>query len=238
MKVTRILESASSLTFDLYRSINVCDTDVYDNVSDRFIIITNNNDTMFVPSMCVKDVVQNLITTVPVDDIVYPLEQVSCTYEARSFDHLFLRFANNLSGNIICVKLKGTTYYGGNGIITDENYTPLVAMGFEIKIVHTEASETYKHLGAVCYINPSVFISKDPVSKGIVTRLIPYLTQHRLDRFCYDCNRYYCERKDVRIIVSSDITKLMYKVNAPYDRKYTESDIYDILDYNMRYITI
>ena len=69
---------------------------------------------------------------------------------------------------------KGLDYYGGQGLIFDEHWNPLMLCGFIVNI-----DRINKHITVVrpvCYISPVVFESNDILSKAIVKKVIPYIS--------------------------------------------------------------
>ena len=71
---------------------------------------------------------------------------------------------------------KGLDYYGGQGLIFDEHWTPLMLCGFIINIDRT--NRTIAVVRPVCYVSPIVFELNDILSKAIVKKVIPYVSMH------------------------------------------------------------
>ena len=69
---------------------------------------------------------------------------------------------------------KGLDYYGGQGLIFDEHWNPLMLCGFIINIDRINKHITV--MKPVCYISPVVFESNDILSKAIVKKVIPYIS--------------------------------------------------------------
>lgn len=71
---------------------------------------------------------------------------------------------------------KGLDYYGGQGLIFDEHWNPLMLCGFIINI-----DRINKHIivvRPVCYVSPIVFELNDILSKAIVKKVIPYVSMY------------------------------------------------------------
>lgn len=71
---------------------------------------------------------------------------------------------------------KGLDYYGGQGLIFDEHWNPLILCGFTINIDRTNKLITV--LKPVCYVSPVVFENNDLLSKAIVKKVIPYISMN------------------------------------------------------------
>lgn len=69
---------------------------------------------------------------------------------------------------------KGLDYYGGQGLIFDEHWNPLMLCGFIINIDRINRAMTV--VRPVCYVSPVVFESNDILSKAIVKKVIPYMS--------------------------------------------------------------
>lgn len=66
-------------------------------------------------------------------------------------------------------------YYGGNGLIFNEDWNPLMICGFAVKIIN---NSIIKIIRPICYVSPEVFDRKDPISKVIISKVIPYLSKN------------------------------------------------------------
>lgn len=71
---------------------------------------------------------------------------------------------------------KGLNYYGGQGLIFDEHWNPLMLCGFIVDI--NRSSRYVKIVKPVCYISPVVFDNNDILSKAIIKKVIPYISIH------------------------------------------------------------
>ena len=69
---------------------------------------------------------------------------------------------------------KGLDYYGGQGLIFDENWAPLMICGFIIDIDKADRGISIKH--PICYVSPSVFENNDLLSKVIIKKIIPFIS--------------------------------------------------------------
>lgn len=69
---------------------------------------------------------------------------------------------------------KGLDYYGGQGLIFDENWAPLMICGFIIDISKEGRTILIKH--PICYVSPSVFENNDLLSKAIIKKIIPFIS--------------------------------------------------------------
>lgn len=78
---------------------------------------------------------------------------------------------------------KGLDYYGGNGLIFDEHWNPLMLCGFNIEINRNQGVINVNN--PVCYIDTNVFINNDILSKGIIKKVIPILSKYRVSSPSY-----------------------------------------------------
>lgn len=69
---------------------------------------------------------------------------------------------------------KGLDYYGGQGLIFDENWAPLMICGFIIDIDKEGRRISIKH--PICYVSPFVFENNDLLSKAIIKKIIPFIS--------------------------------------------------------------
>ena len=73
---------------------------------------------------------------------------------------------------------KGLDYYGGQGLIFDENWAPLMICGFIIDIDIDGRTISIKH--PICYVSPSVFENNDLLSKAIIKKIIPFISSRSI----------------------------------------------------------
>lgn len=71
---------------------------------------------------------------------------------------------------------KGINYYGGQGLIFNEHWTPLMLCGFIINIDRDNGRINI--VKPVCYVSPIVFDSTDLLSKAIIKKIIPYISMN------------------------------------------------------------
>lgn len=117
-------------------------------------------------------------------DSVHPTQPVKLSYplyvggsETKRTADSIIQSINRCPGNLRLSNIKtskGLDYYGGQGLIFDEHWNPLMLCGFIINI-----DRINKHIivvRPVCYISPVVFESNDILSKAIVKKVIPYIS--------------------------------------------------------------
>ena len=119
-------------------------------------------------------------------DSVHPTQPVKLSYPLyvggsgtmRTADSI-IQSINRCLGNLRLTNIKtskGLDYYGGQGLIFDEHWNPLMLCGFIINIDKINRHITV--VRPVCYISPVVFESNDILSKAIVKKVIPYISMH------------------------------------------------------------
>lgn len=118
-------------------------------------------------------------------DTVHPTQAVKLSYPLyvggsntqRTADSI-IQYINRCHSNLRLANIKtskGLDYYGGQGLIFDEHWNPLMLCGFIINIDRTNRVMTV--VRPVCYVSPVVFESNDILSKAIVKKVIPYISK-------------------------------------------------------------
>lgn len=115
---------------------------------------------------------------------VHPMQPVKLSYplyvggsETRRTADSIIQSINKCPSNLRLSNIKtskGLDYYGGQGLIFDEHWNPLMLCGFIINI-----DRINKHITVVrpvCYISPIVFESNDILPKAIIKKVIPYIS--------------------------------------------------------------
>ena len=118
--------------------------------------------------------------------IILPLYDNAPSQERRTFDSIIMQMFNNVGFNMRLQKIttsKNEVYYGGKGIIFDENYTPLLLCTLAARKVHTEESgNSMVYYRPVCHVSPKVFLESDKlINKGIIKKLIPFYTSEEVN---------------------------------------------------------
>lgn len=168
----------------------------------------------------------------PVDRIVYPiifLRNVIPTVVKKTADPLVGFLLGNRSrdrnSTIRSVRTKisgGDYYYGGSGYILDKDLTPLMILGVEYKI----EGNTWKRENPVCVINPLVFQREDIVSKYIVKKVIPLLSDYDVEESLLT----YTNKK-MKVIISDEISRFMKSPVSPAHT--TDKDLWDCIKENI-----
>lgn len=103
----------------------------------------------------------------------------------------------------------GETYYGSSGCVFDSNLTPLVVFAMEMTYPEGKATK----LNPVCIINPKVFQREDILSKYIVKKVIPLLSDYSLSGRYNDVTWY--KDKKMKTVISHEISKFIEKPAKP-----------------------
>lgn len=164
------------------------------------IIVSDVSGYLFIPSI-IESAIPNCVTNV---EYVVSLSTPS-TVVKKTADSIitFLFNRNHYTENKInkIDTTKGYEYYGGKGIILDEDCRPLIICGTVKKNALNSSSRSN-----MCLISPRVFNREDVVSKAIVKKIIPYLSS--------------CEHplgSPVRVLISNDIDNVIHRVRPPED---------------------
>ena len=139
--------------------------------------------------------------------IILPLYDNASSQERRTFDSIIMQMFNNVEFNMRLQKIttsKDEVYYGGKGIIFDENYTPLLLCTLAARKVHTEESgNSMVYYRPVCHVSPKVFLESDKlINKGIIKKLIPFYTSEEV-RFPDCMFGVNPESKKVKVVVDN-----------------------------------
>ena len=139
--------------------------------------------------------------------IILPLYDNAPSQERRTFDSIIMQMFNNVRFDMRLQKIttsKDEVYYGGKGIIFDENYTPLLLCTLAARKVHTEESgNSMVYYRPVCHVSPKVFLESDKlINKGIIKKLIPFYTSEEV-RFPDCMFGVNPESKKVKVVVDN-----------------------------------
>ena len=139
--------------------------------------------------------------------IILPLYDNAPSQERRTFDSIIMQMFNNVRFDMRLQKIttsKDEVYYGGKGIIFDENYTPLLLCTLAARKVYTEESgNSMVYYRPVCHVSPKVFLESDKlINKGIIKKLIPFYTSEEV-RFPDCMFGVNPESKKVKVVVDN-----------------------------------
>ena len=140
--------------------------------------------------------------------IILPLYDNSLRQERRTFNSIIRQLFSVPFGNKLqkVITNKGEIYYGGKGIIFNENYDPLLLCTLAARNIQTEdGKNAMRYYRPICHISPKVFLEPDKlVNKGIIKKLIPfYISQ--VVRFPRVHNgNFYINAEDTKVKVIVD----------------------------------
>ena len=162
------------------------------NVFRRSLVIEVNDDEVEIPVIArehFEQLVSNNMaypTIMGIKRIILPLYDNAPSQERRTFDSIIAQLFTNVGYGERLQKIttnKGEVYYGGNGIIFDESYAPLLLCTLTARKVHTEEDgDNMVYYRPVCHVSPKVFLESDKlINKGIIKKLIPYYTSRDIN---------------------------------------------------------
>lgn len=156
----------------------------YENnaVFSRFLeVVLPYDGECFIPVLGLSDTISYIQQWF---DSVHPTQPVKLSYplyvggsETRRTADSIIQSINRCPSNLRLSKIttsKGLDYYGGQGLVFDEHWAPLMLCGFIINIDRINRHITV--VRPVCYISPVVFERNDILSKAIVKKVIPYIS--------------------------------------------------------------
>lgn len=171
----------------LYPHLSLDNNEVF----KKNLIIEVDKDEIEIPVIvrrhCELEILSSLnISDSNIKNIIVPLYDNALYTAKRTFDtiikYIFTRVKYNARLQRI---ITGTdkVYYGGNGIILDESYTPLLLCTLLAKVVYDKDKKdnSISYHRPICYVNPKVFLEpNDLINKGIIKKIIPYYTNNNI----------------------------------------------------------
>ena len=186
------------------------------NVFRRSLVIEVNDNEVEIPVIArehfEKLVSDNLAypAIMGIKKIILPLYNNAPDQERRTFDSIIGQLFTNVGyGNRLqkIITSKGEVYYGGKGIIFDENYTPLLLCTLIARNIKEKEKEgnSIVYYRPVCHVSPKVFSEPNKlVNKDIIKKLIPYYTNNNIvspsNNYRFISN---LEDKKVKVIVDN-----------------------------------
>lgn len=212
------------------------------NKIDRSLVATTSAGTIFVPTIYAESIVRKLrfLGTSFRGDIVIPLTHPYTMIKKTSDSIISALFRySNSYGRTYNIGLidteKGYKYYGGKGLILDENFIPLLVCGYEVTLTSI-VDGGYKYGYPTCIINPSVFNREDMVSKAIVKKVIPFYTSENLGMM-RDSNGIMCSASTVKLIITPEIINTVHTITPPSGID-VDDDIYALLNAHINEIRV
>lgn len=209
---------------------------------DRTIVVNKIGGIRFIPSIYANNAVQRLryLGRLVNGDIVIPLSSPHTPPPMKKTSDSIINTlfkGENIFGrghNFNCVDTgKGYKYYGGKGLILDDDYIPLLICGYEVELIGS-LDGGYKYHYPVCLINPDVFEKEDMVSKAIVRKVLPYYSSNEFG-LMRDSNGVEANVNKVKVIITPEIKDFIQNVTPPLDIDINDS-IYDLLNANLNEI--
>lgn len=182
------------------------------NVFSRSLIIDIKSDEMEIPIIArnyYEGIIEHNINSpdaYEVEKVVLPLYANTPNVIRRTFDSIIMQMFNTGFGSRLqkITTCKGEVYYGGKGIILEEDYTPLLLCTLTARKVHDNGKDYITYNRPICHINPKVFTDPNKlVNKGIIKKIIPFFSNTKV-YFPYDtCFVVDSERRKVKVIVDN-----------------------------------
>lgn len=161
-----------------------------------------------IPLLGIKNTINTIVVnTTPEEiynrDFILPINSYESSYvNNRNNTYatpqiLFSNLTGNQSsaGNI-CKKLydkNKVKYYGAKGVVFNKDWVPIICITLKAKVkyIHPASYEHYlnnpylqiRFFGINCYIEPYVITSKDTIEKFIVSKVLPYMANNKIQIF-------------------------------------------------------
>lgn len=126
----------------------------------------------------------------------------------------------------------GDRYYGGGGFLLDQNFTPLLILGIEYEYINQGLTWKRSPLCPVCVINPVVFSRDDLMSKYIVKKVIPAISDYTVGEY----NIMEIKDRRMKTVITQEISNFVESTVEPKGDinedlwKVAEENINEILD--------
>ena len=188
-EMTRPFYDAQPLRFNSGDTSNPITLDS-NNMFSKSLVVDTTGDNIEIPSIARK-YYENIIrynltpSNVRVERIILPLYTNGNSQSRRTFDGIMREFFCKPLLNQRVLKVttnKGDTYYGGYGLILDEEFNPLLMCGLKARKVISERGDGaevvhIQYYRTVCHVSPVVFTEPNKlINKGIIKKLIPLYT--------------------------------------------------------------
>ena len=151
--------------------------------SKFFEVIIPYNGECFIPVLGLSETLSHIQDWL---DSIDPAQFMKFSYplyvggeETRKTADSIIQSINRCSRNRRLAHIKtckGLDYYGGQGLIFDELWNPLMVCGFIINV--NGINKTISIVRPVCYVSPTIFVNGDILSKAIIKKVIPYISLH------------------------------------------------------------
>lgn len=182
------------------------------NVFRKSLIVEVNDDEVEIPVIA-REHFESLVSekincplSVGTKKIILPLYDNAPSQVRRTFDSTIIQMFYSVRFDMRLQKIitsKGV-YYGGKGIIFDENYAPLLLCTLTARKVHTEeGGNSMVYYRPICHVSPKVFLESNKlINKGIIKKLIPFYTSKevRFPNCMFGAN---LKSKKVKVIVDN-----------------------------------
>lgn len=161
------------------------------NVFSKSLVVDIAGDDIEIPTIAriyYESVICNNLTysnIAKVEKVALSLYANSVNQSRRTFDSIMREFFCRVSFGQRLLKVttnKGETYYGGQGLVLDEGFNPLLMCGLKARKVITESYggaevTSMQYYRAICHVSPVVFAEPNKlINKGIIKKLIPLYT--------------------------------------------------------------
>lgn len=165
------------------------------NVLSRMLVVDISLDEIEVP-MIAKAAIEHTVSegfihSNNVQKVVIPLYVNSYNQSRRTADSIINEFFSRTTFDTRLQKVttnKGETYYGGRGIILDENFKPLILCSMMSKRVEVNSRIYMDYYKPIVRISPDVFINEPGlinksslISKHILKKVIPFYLTHNVE---------------------------------------------------------
>lgn len=212
------------------------------NVFSRFLeVVLSYDEECFIPVLGISSTIPfihkwlNAESPAQFVKLSFPL-YVGGTEERKTADSI-IQSINRCPRNLRLSNIKtskGLDYYGGQGLILDEHWNPMMLCGFIIKI--DRINRSIHIVRPICYISPNVFENNDILSRAILKKVIPYMSIHGINppifRSISYLNFSYDTFKNVLVTICP-IDKYFVAPESPTEIEELDNSIWSFLRENI-----
>lgn len=212
-----------------YRNTHVVEYYQDHNVFKKFMEIKVSDGNNFIPVIGMKSMLkyidlwlQGLLKT-PIDSINFSIPLYVLGSEEKKTGEAIFKAINGCSISNRLTKVcnpTGLGYYGGNGLIFDKQWDPLMVCGYIVNI--DKEHKKYCINSAKCYVSPEVFTNNDVLSKFIIKKVIPYITTYGICTPLKDTWASCANFSSVETVICKSLYKFFLSPTIP---NYTELDV-------------
>lgn len=209
------------------------------NAFNRLFVIDVSSDEIEVPAFA-RSVVENVVSDklqfphiTHTSKIVIPMYVNTLNQSRRTADSIVNVFFSRVNFNQRLQKVttnKGEVYYGGKGIILDNDFNILLLCTIVCKRMEDGGRQMMSYYKPIIHVSPQVLRGEGLIAKSILKKVIPFYLSHNI----YSVNTYNYFRCDIPEgtkpqILIDDVSKFIENPAKPTPQKCSDDMLNQIL---------